>query len=103
MADKRTYADRAETIKRAVSKRRRRLKEMAIESFGGACQMCGYNRCIEALQFHHKDPSQKEFGLAKSGLTRSWARVQREIEKCILVCSNCHAEIHAGLRSPHQK
>jgi hypothetical protein len=77
-----------------VSNRRDKLKLMAIEYKGGECQKCGYNKCNRALAFHHLDPTQKDFGLAKSGLTRSWEKMKEELDKCILVCHNCHAEIH---------
>ena len=64
--------------------------------------MCGYDRCQWALDFHHLDPSQKEFGISMDGITRSWERVQKELDKCVLVCSNCHREIHAGLLQPSE-
>lgn len=96
MPKKRTYADRAEYIIQAVSKRRKKLKEMAIEYGGGKCQICGYSKCSRALNFHHKDPDQKDFGLSARGLTRSWEKIKAELEKCILVCSNCHMELHEG-------
>lgn len=99
MKDKRKYADRAEYIKKAVSKRRRKLKNMAIEYKGGKCFICGYSKCIDALEFHHFDSTKKEFGISKDGLTRSWARVQKEIESCTLVCANCHRELHNQKRS----
>jgi hypothetical protein len=51
----------------------------------------------EALEFHHKEVSSKDFGIPAKGYTRSWARVKEEIEKCVLVCANCHREIHAGI------
>lgn len=95
--EKRTYADRAEYMKAAVIKRRKKLKEMAIEYGGGKCQMCGYLKCKRALSFHHKDPSKKDFGLSTRGLTRSWEKTKLEIDKCILVCANCHMEIHEKL------
>lgn len=78
----------------AVQKRRDRIKELAVESKGGKCERCGYNKCIKALQFHHLDPKEKDFGISRKGHTRSWAKVKVEIDKCILVCANCHAEIH---------
>jgi hypothetical protein len=53
MKDKRTYADRAEYLKKAVAKRRKTLRKKAIEYAGGSCNLCGYNRCMEALDFHH--------------------------------------------------
>jgi predicted HNH restriction endonuclease len=84
-------------MKTAVVKRRKKLKDMAIEYGGGKCQVCGYDRCKRALSFHHKEPSQKDFGLSSRGLTRSWEKTKIEIDKCILVCANCHMEIHEGM------
>lgn len=97
MPETRTYADRAEYIKQAVAKRRRKIKAMAVEYKGGACMLCGYNKCASALDFHHIDESSKKFGLGLSGLTRSWVRVKAEVDKCIIVCANCHRELHAGI------
>lgn len=94
MKDIRKYADRSEYLKQAVSKRRKKIRDMAVEYKGGECSICGYNKCKNALEFHHTDPAKKEFGLSKSGLTRSWERVKNEIEKCILICANCHRELH---------
>lgn len=55
--------------------------------------MCGYNRCWAALDFHHKDQSQKEFVIS-GNYTRSWEVLKKELDKCDLICSNCHREIH---------
>jgi hypothetical protein len=66
---------------------------------GGACQICGYSRCLAALEFHHLDPSAKSFSVAERGVTRSLETARREADKCLLVCSNCHAELEAGSRS----
>lgn len=77
----------------AVQRRRDKIKRLAVEYKGGKCSVCGYDTCIAALQFHHLDPTKKEFGVASKGHTRSWSRVRDEIDKCILVCANCHAEI----------
>ncbi len=95
--DTRKYSDRAEYIKKAVAKRRKKIRQMALEYGGGKCQICGYKKCNRALVFHHIDPSKKDFGLAASGLTRSWKKTQKELNKCILLCANCHAEVHEGL------
>jgi len=81
----------------AVVKRRKGLKQKAVDYKGGKCEICGYDKCITALQFHHLDPTQKDFGVSAKGITRSWKKLQPELDKCILVCSNCHSEIHAGL------
>ena len=102
MPDKRTYADRREYLIMAVSRRRKRLREKAVQYKGGKCINCGYNRCQAALDFHHVDPSLKEFGVSMDGITRSWERVQKELDKCVLVCSNCHREIHAGKLQPSE-
>lgn len=102
MADKRTYKDRAKYIIKAVAKRRKRLKEMGVEYKGGKCIFCGYNREIDALEFHHLEKDNKDFGLSKKGLTRSWNRTKNELDKCILVCANCHREIHSGKLQPSE-
>jgi len=59
MKEKRKYSDRAEYMIKAVTKRRKKLKEMAIEYKGGKCILCGYDKCIRSLNMHHKDPSQR--------------------------------------------
>jgi len=70
------------------------MKKRAIELRGGKCEKCGYNKCIEALQFHHRNPEEKSFGLSQSGNTRSWQEYLNEVMKCDLLCANCHAEEH---------
>jgi hypothetical protein len=97
MPEKRTYADRREYMVIAVAKRRRRLKEMIIEHKGGKCSICGYNKYAGAFDLHHLDEKTKEFGLSTRGLTRSWEKLKAEADKCILVCANCHREIHGGI------
>lgn len=97
--DKRKYADRAEYLKAAVKKRRKVLRQRAVEYKGGRCILCGYNKCIDALEFHHSNAVNKDFGLSQKGITRSWQKVRKELDKCVLICANCHREIHAGLRS----
>ena len=82
---------------RNVTARRRKLTKMAKEYKGGQCFICGYNRCLAALEFHHIDPTEKEFSIAQKGHTRSWERIKKELEKCVLLCANCHREVHAGL------
>lgn len=80
--------------KHFTRKNRQIVKEKAMKLMGNACQLCGYDRCKDALHFHHKNPKEKSFRLS-DGQTRSWKRVKKELEKCILVCANCHAEIHS--------
>lgn len=102
MAENRKYADRREELIKAVAKRRRKIKFLAIEYKGGKCQICGYNKYVGALDFHHL--ANKTFSIGDKGYTRSWARVKEELDKCILVCSNCHREIGAKVTPiPHHK
>lgn len=93
----RTYADRAVYMREAVKKRRKKLREMARDYKGGKCQICGYKKCSRALSFHHLNPKKKDFTISAKGLTRSWAKLQEEIDKCILLCANCHMEVHEGI------
>lgn len=74
---------------------RKRVKQKLIQYKGGSCQICGYNKSITALHFHHKDPKEKDFAIG--GKSLSFDKLKSESDKCILVCSNCHCEIHEGL------
>jgi len=82
-----------------VTEHRRKNKRQLIEDFAGKCSMCGYSKCIAALEFHHLDPSKKDFGLSSNGITGSLKRMRAEAAKCILVCCRCHREIHASMDS----
>lgn len=86
-----------ECRKDRVKRRRRAVKEILVSEAGGACVVCGYDRYAGALQFHHLDPSQKEFGLGLRGVARSLERCRAEAAKCVLLCANCHAEVEAGV------
>lgn len=79
----------------AVQKRRDNVKQKAVDYLGGECSRCGYSKCVKALEFHHPDPSIKGFGIAHRGKTRSWEKVKLELDKCILLCANCHREEHS--------
>jgi hypothetical protein len=79
-----------------VIARRRKVKAMLVEEAGGCCLLCGYDRYVGALQFHHLDPSEKSFGLGVRGVARSLERCREEARKCVLLCANCHAEVEAG-------
>ncbi len=68
---------------------------MLVEEAGGSCRLCGYDRCTAALEFHHLDPREKAFGLARFGAHRI-EKLRAEVRKCVLLCSNCHAEVEAG-------
>ncbi len=80
----------------AVSRRRRVAKQTLVEEAGGACRLCGYRQWAGALQFHHLDPSRKEFQIGQRGHCRSLARCRAEARKCVLLCANCHAEVEGG-------
>jgi hypothetical protein len=79
-----------------VAEWRRRAKRRLVAEAGGRCQLCGYDRCMAALAFHHLDPTQKSFALSLRGITRSFEQLRREAAKCALLCANCHAEVEAG-------
>ena len=79
---------------------RKRLKQKLVETKGGKCQICGYNKCLEALDFHHLENYSKEFNISSN--IRSIDKCLEEIKKCILVCSNCHREIHSGIITAEQ-
>ena len=86
-----------ECRKNAVLDIRRRNKIKLVEYKGGKCEICGYNKCIDALEFHHLNPNEKDFGVS-CGDTRSIEKLKAEVDKCIMVCANCHREIHAKER-----
>lgn len=79
----------------AVQKRRRKLKKMAVEYKGGCCQECGYHKYISVLEFHHRDPNEKDFGISTK--TNSWEIIKNELDKCDMLCANCHRELHEEL------
>lgn len=73
----------------------KRRKLVMLKGFGGKCQICGYNKCNSALEFHHLNPDKKDITLSRS--IYSWEKTKDELKKCICVCANCHREIHEGL------
>lgn len=68
-------------------------KLKAIRHLGGKCSTCGYDKCPAALDFHHTNPKQKDFTLSRFSRA-AWNKLQKELEKCILLCANCHRELH---------
>jgi hypothetical protein len=75
-----------------VAKKHRELKERAVEYKGGRCEVCGYNKCLTSLVFHHEDPSAKDFTI--SGRVLRWETIKGELDKCRCLCANCHGELH---------
>ena len=72
---------------------RKKIKQKAVDYKGGKCEICDYNKSIWSLQFHHKESDKKEFTISNYS-NLSWNKIKTEIEKCILICANCHGELH---------
>ncbi|MBR8838656.1 MAG: HNH endonuclease [Stigonema ocellatum SAG 48.90 = DSM 106950] len=86
-----------ECTNRQTIQRMRQFKEKCVAYKGGKCSRCGYNRCIDALEFHHINPTEKDLPLS-AGKGYSFEKAKAELDKCILVCANCHREIHSEMR-----
>ena len=80
----------------AVTRRKQRVKRILVTEAGGCCAVCGYDRCIINLAFHHVNPAEKSFDLSMK-TTKAIAAYREEMKKCVLVCANCHGEIEARL------
>lgn len=92
---KQSYCKKCNT--KNTVKRLKNNKQRSVDYRGGRCQICGYNKCNDALEFHHIDPEEKEIDPAKlRGL--KWEHQKAELDKCILLCSNCHREVHSKIR-----
>lgn len=78
-------------------KRQHDKKSYAINKKGGKCQICGYDKCESALEFHHKDPNEKDHSIRWG--TASQQKIDEELEKCVMLCCLCHREVHAGIKS----
>lgn len=82
-------------VAKQTIERGRKLKADCVEYKGGKCQKCGYNKCQGALDFHHRDPKEKDFSICKKyGCRKITDRIRRELDKCDLLCANCHREQH---------
>jgi transposase len=77
----------------AVVRRRRKVKAILVAEAGGRCSLCGYDRNMRALQFHHLDPSSKRHEINAKGVALALETLRGEARKCVLLCSNCHAEV----------
>ena len=86
-----------------ITERRNYLKRRLVENKGGKCEVCGYDKSIRALEFHHPDPKEKKINISAELFQKKFPneklfnRLKKETKKCVLVCRNCHAEIHQGL------
>ena len=92
-AFKRYYKKHSKRVFERKKKKRIEKKSELILLMGGKCNICGYNKCEAALEFHHKT-SNKEGNIAHIIKNRSKEKALKEIKKCILVCANCHRELH---------
>ena len=99
------YEKHRERILKRNSKRRDKIKRYINDyKLSKGCAVCGYNKCAEALIFHHINDKDKEFDISR--VTRSGGNLEKmkeEIKKCVILCSNCHAELHAKLRKKEEK
>ena len=75
--------------------KRNKLKKRALEYLGNECKNCGYNRCIQALEFHHLDPATKDFSFSDH-YYKKWEEMKVELKKCVLLCCRCHREVESG-------
>ena len=78
---------------------RRRRKLRAVTHMGSACYACDRDGPPALFEFHHSNADEKDFGLSESGIPHRWERVVAELEKCVMLCANCHREVHAGVRT----
>lgn len=84
-----------------VKAHRKEVKKRIIYVLGDKCSYCGYNRCNEALEVHHLKPELKDFTFADA-YNSSWDILSKELEDCVLLCANCHREVHQNLIQVNQ-
>lgn len=79
-------------------KKRKLNRKQLINSFGSKCMLCQYDKCSAALEFHHRNPEEKEIEISKFANNNRLTYQQiRELEKTVLLCSRCHREVHMGM------
>lgn len=85
-------------INEAVKKFRITTKTRMIAAMGGCCQVCGYDKCDRALSFHHLNPAEKDYNFGDLRANpKKWSLIVNELRKTVLLCNNCHMEVHAGM------
>jgi len=93
--------------KRATQEQRLHTKKIMVLAMGGKCTICSYSKCIQALDFHHINPEEKDFQFNRLKMTeKTWPKIVEELKKCVMLCSNCHREVHAGaiqIKKPYTK
>jgi hypothetical protein len=94
--NKKVYSYCKQCGKNKTVTQQKQLKLQCINYKGGKCSICGYDKYFGSMEFHHLDPSKKDFGIS-DGRCYNFNKIKIELDKCILVCSNCHKEIHGGI------
>lgn len=90
-----SYQNNKEYLLNYYYKRQSRKLDLVLLK-GSKCQRCGYDKCLEALEFHHRNPKDKKFALSREYLWKtSWDKILEEVDKCDLMCANCHRETHS--------
>ena len=86
--------------------RRALFKRKLVDENGGKCKICGYNECLKVLEFHHINPNKKNFQITdfikNNTSLNNYAKALKETKLCVLICRNCHAEIHSGMHKIKQ-
>ena len=95
VCQKKYYFNNRKNIRLQQREQRKQMKAKAIEYLGGQCQCCGFKKALSVLQFHHRDPTEKE---AMWNTIKNWPEEKRkkELDKCDLLCANCHNAFHAS-------
>lgn len=78
-----------------IKSQRQSTKLRLVQAFNHKCGICGYDKCISALEFHHVDPTKKDFNMGSSCIAQN--KIVTEVKKCVMLCSNCHREVHDGI------
>lgn len=93
---RRSLATYCKSCEKSMHNERRLLfKAKCVSYKGGKCELCGYNKYLSALEFHHLDPSKKDFAISKHHSNKFTDELKNELDKCQLLCANCHSDIHS--------
>ena len=80
-----------------ITKFYQQRKQRIVYAMGGQCALCGYKKNIQALEMHHINPEEKDFTFSNTKEYHNWEELSSEMKKCILLCANCHREVHYPL------
>lgn len=86
-----------ECAKKRVMSQQKAIKKEALVYKGNVCKICGYSECDSAMEFHHRNKSEKDFNISYFKSKKIDDEIRRELDKCILLCCRCHREVEAGL------